>query len=159
MKLRKYIKEATETEFETSMQQFANLVGKGGKYSHRPTAQFIAKAYGYKEGKEDINVKKVMDDLEDWNYHTEYAILDALANGRKKDAEILVMIAEEHLKIGHIPYDLSQLRSYISNRKSYEKYQKMGISNGGKISQSTMKILKKMDKKDADKFMELFLEE
>ena len=158
MKLKKYMKEASEVEFERAMQGFADLVGRGGRLSHKPTADFLAKAYGYKESKQDLNIRKIMDDLEDWNYHTEYSILEALMDGRKNDANILVQIAQEHLKIGSMPYDLSSLRSYISDRKRFEKNVKMGLGISGKGApiKFAEKIFKSMDKRDVVKFLELF---
>jgi hypothetical protein len=78
--------------------------------------------------------------------------------GNKKDADLLTMIATEHQKIGSMPYDLSSLRSYISDRKRFEKNVKRGIGIVGGPINYAEKILKKMDKKDADKFVELYAE-
>ena len=157
MRIKKYLKEASDSEFEKNLQTLANWVGKGGKLAHKGFSQHLAKI-GYKPQTDTITVKEVLDSLEDWNYHTEYAILEALMKGNKKDADLLTMIATEQQKIGSMPYDLSSLRSYISDRKRFEKNVKRGIGIVGGPINYAEKILKKMDKKDADKFVELYAE-
>jgi len=160
MKLRKYIKEANETEFDRSMQTLANIVGKGGKYAHKAFSDYLSKTFGFKPKKEDVNVRQILDDLEDWNYHTENAVFDAIVNGRKKEADVLVDIAKAHKKIGHMPPDLSTLRYFISigTKKFLGYWEEVGKDMYGdmKLKPETIKIAKKLSKKDADTFLGLF---
>jgi len=161
MRFKKMLSESSsDVEFEQTLQAFADLVGKNGKYSHKATAMHLAKAYGYKESKADINVKQIMDDLEDWNYHTEHAILQALVKGKKKDADILVLMAQAQEKAGHLPPDLGVLRHFMtSDRKRFMDYwERIGKDMYGemKLTSEVLNIVKKMPKKDAEQFLGLF---
>jgi hypothetical protein len=148
--------------FETidkALEDFASLVRQGGKFQHKGVSDFLLKQYGVGKPISKIDVKQVMDELENWNYHTETAMLNALKDGRKKDADILVMIAIEHHKIGHMPKDLSNLRIYINNRKSFVNFMQTHYGLDKEkitLSPNTSKILKKMDKKDAETFLSLY---
>jgi len=157
MKIKKYLKEASEKQLEVVLQTLANWVDKGGKLAHKGFSQYLAKI-GFKPQADTMTVKEALDTLEDWNYHTEYSILEALMKGNKKDADILTMIATEHKKIGSMPYDLASLRSYISDRKRFEQNVKRGIAIVGGPINYAEKVLKKMDKKDAEKFVDLYAE-
>lgn len=161
MKIKKYLKES-DTAFGATMQQLADLIGKGGKYSHKGFSQFIAREYGYKESKKDINVQNVLDDLEDWNYHTEYSILEALVNGNKKAVELLLDIAKAQAKAGHLPSDLGWMRSFLStkDKKKWVKMQQQLNARTDKpkmrLSSTGSKILKSIPQKEADMFLSIF---
>lgn len=158
MRFKKMLKEANEMDFNNAMQNLANLVGKDGKYSHSGFSQFLAKEYGFKPSEADV--KKTLDALEDWNYHNEYAIFQEILRGNKKNADVLLDIAKAHHKIGHMPADLITLRHYIGKgMKGFAKYwEDIGKSTYGgmKLSPETIKIAKKLPKKDADYFLGLF---
>jgi len=165
MKLTTYLREQSDEEFEIYLQSLADWVGKGGRLAHKGFADHIKKNYGYEKKVSNIPIKTVMDALEDWNYHTEYAILDALMKGNKKAADYLLMIAQEQQKIGHLPSDLGLLRTYVSHMDNLNKWFKGYWENIGKdtykgmnLSSSTMKIIKKMGK-EGKSFLDMVMQD
>lgn len=156
MKLRKHLNEGKF--LDEPLQAMANMVGPGGIMPSKEVSDFLKKAHGLETELKKITPKMVMDSLEDWNYHTEYAIMQAMVEGRKSDLKVLIAIATEQQKKGHIPADLSALRSYMGNRKWFADLYKPGSGVGvkGRVDQNTWKFLKLMDKKDAENFVALY---
>jgi hypothetical protein len=93
-----------------------------------------------------------MDMLEDHNFHSEYAILDAIKRKKPKAVSGLIAIAKLHNKIGSMPTDLGSLRGYLSGSKYWN-----GISNDRNVdiilSKETEAIAKKyLSKKEYEEF-------
>jgi hypothetical protein len=151
MKLKSYLNEQSDEEFGKYMQSLANVIGKGGILAHKGFSDYIKKTTGYEKEDRSFTPKEIMDFLEDINYHTEYAILNQLVKGNKKEADLLLLIAKEHQKLGHMPSDLSLLRTFISSDKKWfnEYWKTIGKDTykGMSIRPDTMKIAKKMGKK------------
>jgi len=109
--------------------------------------------------KEYITVDAVLDMLEDHNYSTEFSILTALKKRQTKQVELLIMISKQQDKVGSLDFDLGALRYYLGNPESFKRAYGTDSYKGMKISASTMKIVKKMDKKQQQEFVGVFKKE
>lgn len=152
--MKKYLKEWSEDE--DPLQELAELVGKGGKLPNPQIAKFLKTTYGVSKETKVLTPKQVMDMLEDHNFHTEMAMLEAAYKKNKAAVAALIDIAKIHNKIGSMPTDLSSLRSYVTGSKYWN-----GI-DGKRNSELTlgkdaMRIAKKhLDKKQYDEFTGAF---
>jgi hypothetical protein len=103
-----------------------------------------------------LTPKQVMDMLEDHNFHTEMAMLEAAYKKNKAAVSALIDIAKMHNKIGSMPTDLSSLRSYVTGSKYWNGID--GKRNSQiPLSKDAMRIAKKhLDKKQYDEFTGAF---
>lgn len=152
--LKKYLKEWSEDE--DPLQELAELVGKGGKLPNAQIAKFLKTTYDVSKKTKVLTPKQVMDMLEDHNFHTEMAMLEAAYKKNKAAVSALIDIAKMHNKIGSMPTDLSSLRSYVTGSKYWNGID--GKRNSElTLSKDAMRIAKKhLDKKQYAEFTSAF---
>jgi hypothetical protein len=152
--IKKYLKEWSEDE--DPLQELAELVGKGGKLPNPQIAKFLKTTYDVSKKTKVLTPKQVMDMLEDHNFHTEMAMLEAAYKKNKAAVSALIDIAKMHNKIGSMPTDLSSLRSYVTGSKYWNGID--GKRNSQiPLSKDAMRIAKKhLDKKQYDEFTGAF---
>lgn len=145
------------SEDEDPLQDMADLVGKGGKHENKEVAAYLKKTYGVVKEKQKT-IQQVMDMLEDHNFHTENAILQAVKS-KKSAIKPLIALGVQHNKSGGLDYDLSMLRSYLSNPKWFLDFHGKRDNSKTRITKSTMKIVDSLPPKQKKEFLSVFSSE
>ena len=60
-----------------------------------------------------MTVQQFLDKLTDENWHSERAVIEAIIDGREEHIRTAMLIWLMHMNYGHLPYELSVLRTNL----------------------------------------------
>lgn len=66
-------------------------------------------------------IEQWLEELTDENMHTERVVVEALLDGRESIIRKAMLIWLAHMEIGHMPYELSKLRSELCKEMKGER--------------------------------------
>lgn len=64
---------------------------------------------------ENKKVSEFLDELTDWNMHTERVIVEAIIDGRESLIRRAVLIWLMHMELGYMPMELAEVRKEITD--------------------------------------------
>lgn len=64
---------------------------------------------------ENKKVSELLDELTDWNMHTERVVVEAIIDGREDLIRRAMLVWLMHTELGHMPMGLAEIRKEISN--------------------------------------------
>lgn len=64
---------------------------------------------------ENKKVSEFLDELTDWNMHTERVVVEAIIDGRTELMRRAMLVWLMHIELGHMPMELMEIRKEISD--------------------------------------------
>lgn len=64
---------------------------------------------------ENKKVSEFLDELTDWNLHSERVIVEAIIDGRENLIRRAVLVWLMHMELGHMPMGLAEVRKEITD--------------------------------------------
>ena len=64
---------------------------------------------------ENKKVSEFLDELTDWNMHSERVIVEAIIDGRESLIRRAVLVWLMHMELGHMPMELAEVRKEITD--------------------------------------------
>ena len=64
---------------------------------------------------ENKKVSEFLDELTDWNMHSERVVVEAIIDGRTELIRRAMLVCLMHIELGHMPMGLAEIRKEISN--------------------------------------------
>ena len=64
---------------------------------------------------ENKTVSEFLDELTDWNMHTERVVVEAIIDGREELIRRAMLVWLMHMELGHMPMGLAEIRKEISD--------------------------------------------
>lgn len=64
---------------------------------------------------ENKKVSEFLDELTDWNMHSERVVVEAIIDGRTELIRRAMLVWLMHIELGHMPMGLAEIRKEISN--------------------------------------------
>lgn len=64
---------------------------------------------------ENKKVSEFLDELTDWNMHTERVVVEAIIDGRGDLIRRAMLVCLMHMELEHMPMGLAEVRNEISN--------------------------------------------
>ena len=65
---------------------------------------------------ENKKVSEFLDELTDWNMHTERVIVEAIMSGDEELIRKAVLVWLLHMELGHMPMGLAEIRKEITDK-------------------------------------------
>ena len=62
---------------------------------------------------ENKNVSEFLDELTDWNMHSERVVVEAIIDGRTELIRRAMLVCLMHIELGHMPMGLAEIRKDI----------------------------------------------
>ena len=62
---------------------------------------------------ENKKVSEFLDELTDWNMHTERVVVEAIIDGRTELIRRAMLVCLMHIELGHMPMGLAEIRKDI----------------------------------------------
>ena len=64
---------------------------------------------------ENKKVSEFLDELTDWNRHTERVVVEAIIDGHEELTRRAMLVCLMHMELGHMPMGLAEIRKEISD--------------------------------------------
>lgn len=64
---------------------------------------------------ENKKVSEFLNELTDWNMHSERVVVEAIIDGRTELIRRAMLVCLMHIELGHMPMGLAEIRKEISN--------------------------------------------
>ena len=64
---------------------------------------------------ENKKLSEFLDELTDWNMHSERVVVEAIIDGRTELIRRAMLVCLMHIELGHMPMGLAEIRKEISN--------------------------------------------
>ena len=70
---------------------------------------------------ENKKVSEFLDELTNWNMHSERCVVEAIIDGRESLIRRAMLVWLMHMELGHLPMELAEIRKEISDEIERKK--------------------------------------